>query len=312
MAAILRIMVPVAIDGAKLISSTIPEADYPPWNPTDIYDLGQRCIKGHRIYESQVAATATPKNQGKDPADLVNQFGTIVYWNDIDPTNRYAMFDGYVSTQSVATSSMKIVLKAGAINMIYLDGLSGAKTVDVVIRDAPGGNVIFTYSGSLRGNRPSTYWQYWFNGFTSVKSKIITGIPPYSNMEIEVTLSGAPGVTIKCGVLGVGMVKSLGRTQQGAEAKPKNYGYVKTDAYGKNSYKPGKKALDITGSAVIDKDEARQVQDILVEALGLPCMISCSDLDTYSGLNNFGFVTGKVTYKTPLTSEVSFTQEGVI
>jgi hypothetical protein len=54
------------------------------------------------------------------------------------------------------------------------------------------------------------------------------------------------------------------------------------------------------------------VQAILVDALGLPCMISCSDLDTYSGLNNFGFCTGKVTYKTALTSEVSFTQEGVI
>lgn len=312
MAAILRIMVPYLIDDTKLISSTIAEADYPVWDSTTIYGLGVRCIKNHRIYESQVAADAAIKNQGKDPLDLTTQFGTVVFWNDIDPTNRYAMFDGYVSTQSVAIGSMTVVLKAGAANMIYLDGLAGAKTVDVVIKDAQGGNVIFTYSGSLRGNRPASYWQYWFNPFSTVKSKIIVGIPPYSNMEISVTLSGAAGVEIKCGVLGVGMVKSLGRTQQGAEAKPKNFGYVKTDQYGKNTYKPGKKALDITGSAVIDKDEARQVQAILVEALGLPCMISCSDLDTYSGLNNFGFCNGKVTYKTALTSEVSFTQEGVI
>ena len=312
MAAILRIMVPYAIDDTKLTSSTIPEADYPVWNSTAVYGLGDRCIKGHRIYESQVPLTATPQNKGKDPEDLTTQFGTIVYWNDIDPTNRYAMFDGYVSTQSTATGSITVVLKAGACNMIYLDGLEGAKTVDVSIKDAPGGNVIFTYTGSLRGSRPSTYWQYWFNPFTSVKSKIITGIPPYSNMEITVTLTGTPASTVKCGVLGVGMVKALGRTQQGAEAKPKNFGYVKTDAYGKNIYKPGKKALDITGSAVIDRDEARQVQAILVDALGLPCMISCSDLDTYSGLNNFGFCNGKVTYKTALTSEVSFTQEGVI
>lgn len=312
MAAILRIMVPYTIDDSKLTSTTIPEADYPVWNATHVYDLGERCIKNHRIYEGQVAATATPQNKGKDPTDLTTQFGTIVYWVDIGPTNRYAMFDGYVSTQTVATTSMTVVLKAGAANMIYLDGLEGTDTVNVSIKDSPGGAVIFTYSSSLRGGRPSTYWQYWFNPFTTLKSKIITGIPPYTNMEITVTLTGATGATIKCGVLGVGMVKALGRTQQGAEAKPKNYGYVKTDAYGKNTYKPGKKAVDITGSAIIDKDEARQVQDILTQALGLPCMISCSDLDTYSGLNNFGFCTGKVTYKTPETSEVSFTQEGVI
>jgi hypothetical protein len=312
MAATLRMMVPYVIDDAKLTSSTIAETDYPVWDALTVYDLGDRCIKNHRIYESQVAATATPQNKGKDPTDLTNQFGAIAYWTDEDPTNRYAMFDGYVSTQSTATGSMTIVLKPGAFNSIYLDGLAGANTVDVSIKDSPGGTVIFTYTGSLRGNRPSTYWQYWFNAFLTVKSKVITGIPPYTNMELTITLTGSPTGLVKCGVLGVGMFKALGRTQQGAEAKPKNYGYVKTDAYGKNTYKPGKKALDITGSAIIDKDEARQVQDILVEALGLPCMISCSDKDAYSGLNNFGFCTGKVTYKTPETSEVSFTQEGVI
>lgn len=308
MAAILRIMIPAVIDDSKLTSSTVPETDYAVWNSGTTYALGARCIKNHRIFESQVATG----NINKDPVDPVNQFGTIVYWLDIGPTNRYAMFDGYISTPTVATTSMTVVLHAGAANMIYLDGLEGANTLTVSVKDAPGGSVILSGSYSLRGNRPSTYWQYWFNAFLNVKSKIIPNIPPYTNMEFTITLSGATGATIKCGVLGVGMVKSMGRTQQGAEAKPKNYGYVKTDQYGNNTYKVGKKAIDITGSAVIDQDEARQVQQMLVDAMGLPCMISCSDLDTYSGLNGFGFVTGKVTYKTPLTSEVSFTQEGVI
>lgn len=311
MAAILRMMIPFQITDTTLTSSTVLEDDYAVWNSATIYDIGDRCIKGHRIYEGQVDATATKKNQNKDPEDPVNQFGPIIYWVDIGPTNRYAMFDGYVNTQTIATTSMTVVLKAGAFNSIYLDGLD-AKEYDVVVKDAPGGNVIYTSSGNLRGNRPDTYWEYWFNPFANLKSKVLTGIPPYTNMELTLTLSSGVGAQVKCGVLAIGMFKNLGRTQQGAEAKPKNYGFVKTDQYGKNTYKIGKKALDITGGAIIDRDEARQVQSILLEALGVPSVISCSDKDTFSGLNNFGFTAGKVVYKTPDTSEITFTQEGII
>lgn len=312
MGAKLNILIPKTINDTTLTSSSVPEADYPVWNSSTIYGLGDRCIKNHGIYESQVAASATPPNQNKDPEDLVNQFGTIIYWNYIDPTNRYAMFDGYVSTQTIAVGSITVVIKAGAINWVALDGLEKAKDVDVVIRDAPGGNIIFTYEGSLRGNRPSTYWQYWFNGFDNLKSKIISGIPPYANMEITLTLNTAPGAELKCGMLGVGMVQKLGNTQQGVKAKPKNYGYVEVDKYGKTSYKIGKKAIDIDVSAVIDKDEMRQVQRILESAIGVPSLVSCSENDDYSGLNVWGFVDGQVLYKTGTTSEVSLTQSGVI
>ncbi|MES2349145.1 MAG: hypothetical protein V4641_16410 [Pseudomonadota bacterium] len=312
MTAILRLMIPYKIDDAKLTETSIAENEYPLWDADTIYGLGVRCIKNHRIYESQVAADAPVKNKGKDPEDLTTQFGTVVFWNFINPTNRYAAFDFYRNTQTVATAQMSFVIKAGAFNMIYMDGMEGINSVDITVKDAPGGNVIYTFAGSLRGNRPSRYWEYWFNEFLTLKSKILTGIPPYSNMELSITLTGSPSGLVKLGVLGVGMVKMLGRTQQGAKAKPKNYGYVKTDVYGQNTYKEGKKALDITGSAIINKDEARQVQDILIAAMGVPCMISCSDMDTYSGLNNFGFLNGEVTYKTSITSEVSFTHEGVI
>lgn len=311
MPAVLNMLIPVTITDTQLTASSVAEADYAPWNAITVYGLGDRCIKNHRIYESQVATTATPQNKGKDPADLVNQFGTVVYWNDIDPTNRYAMFDGYVSTQTVATTSITVVIKAGAFNWIYLDGLD-AKNVQVTIKDAPGGNVVFSYAGALRGSRPSTYWQYWFNDFTNIKSKVISGIPPYASMELTLTLSVNSGSTVKCGVLAIGMVKKLGSTQQNVKAKPKNYGYVKTDDYGKNTYKTGKKAVDIVATALIDRSEMRQVQDVLTSALGVPCVISCSGSDEFSGLNGFGFVDGEVNYKTRDTSEISITQQGVI
>ena len=306
MSAKLSLMVPIDITPAMLTSSTIAEADYAPWSGATTYALGARCIKSHRIYESQIAG-----NLNHDPDDPVNQFGTVVYWLDVGPTNRWAMFDSEVSTQSSATTSMTVVIKPGNFNTIYLGGLD-AKQVDVTVKDAPGGNVVYSYSGSLEASRPSDYYEWCFSPFSHLRSKILADIPPYWQMELTLTISTGTGATVLCGVVAVGLIQRLGRTQQGAEAKPKTYSYVSTDKYGKTTIKKGKAATDMTASAVIDSGEARQVQEALQGAIDTPCMVSCSDSPDYSGLNNFGLVSGKVSYKTPETSDVSISVEGLI
>ncbi len=311
MAAKLSILVPVDITPAMLTGSSIAEADYEVWNSTAIYGLGVRCIKNHRIYESQVAADAASKNQGKDPADLITQFGTIVYWNDVGPTNRWAMFDNEVSSQSTATTGMTVVIKPGAFNSIYLGGME-AVHLDITIKAAPGGAVIYTYSGALEASRPTNYYDWYFFPFSFLRSKLLSGIPAYSNMELTVTITSGAGATVKCGVLAVGLLQVLGRTQQGAKAKPKNFGYVKVDDYGKATVKKGKAATDVTASALIENREARQVQEILESAIGGACMLSCSDNADYSGLIRWGLLSGEVVYKTSSTSEVNVSLEGII
>ncbi|CAN7738361.1 hypothetical protein [Duganella sp. LjRoot269] len=302
----LSLLVPSEITDSVLTSSTIVENDYTAYSAATTYALAARCIKSHRIYESQIAG-----NINHDPDDPINQFGTIVYWLDVGPTNRWAMFDNEVSTQSAATTSMTVVIKPGNFNTIYLGGLD-ALHLSISVKNAPGGTVIFTYSGSLESSKPSDYYQWAFDPFSFLRSKIVSEIPAYNLMELTVTISGATGSTVKCGVLAVGLIQRLGRTQQGAEAKPKTYSYVATDKYGKTTIKKGKAATDMTASAVIDSREARQVQEALQGAIDTPCMVSCSDNPDYSGLNIFGLVSGKVTYKTSETSEVSVSVEGLI
>lgn len=307
MSAKLSILVPIAITPAMLTSSTIPETDYGVYNPATGYTLGQRCIANHRIYESQLATA----NTGHDPTDTVNQFGPIVYWLDIGPTNRWAMFDNEVSSQSTATTSMTMVLKPGPFNSIYLGGLE-AVNLNVTVKNAPGGTVVYTYTGSLEASMPMNYYDWYFMPFSFLRSKLLTSIPAYSNMEVTVTISSGTGATVKCGVLAFGLLQVLGSTQQGAKAKPKNYGYVKVDDYGKAVIKKGKAATDLTANALIASREARQVQDILESAIGGACMLSCSDNPDYSGLIRYGLLSGEVVYKTPETSEVSISLEGLI
>lgn len=306
MPAILTLLTPKTVTDAALTSTTVPETDYGVYDPAHTYGLGDRCIKNHRIYESQIAS-----NVGHDPTVLSNQFGTTVYWTDMDPTNRWALFDGEASTQTRATGSMTYVLHIGAFDTVYLGGMQ-ASDVSITVKDAPGGTVVFTYAGSMEGSAPADYYEYFFAPFSYLKSRIITGIPPYADMELTITISNGTTGTVLCGILAVGILQKLGKTQQGATAKPKNFGYVDIDKYGKATIVPGKKATDLSASALIDSSEARIVQGYLEDAVQTAAMVSCSDSADYSGLNTFGIVSGQVVYKQSGSHEISIEVQGLI
>lgn len=146
----LHVLVPVPITDERLISSTAAENDYPLWNSGATYAKGDIRISTvtHRIYESLQGA-----NTNKDPTDINNRVGTSPWWLDRGPTNQRAMFDDEVSTQTILASPLSVVLKPGFFNAFWLGGLD-AEELNVVVKDAPGGNVIWNYSGVLEGSAP--------------------------------------------------------------------------------------------------------------------------------------------------------------
>ena len=119
------------IDDTILISSTVPESDYPAWSGSTSYTAGTRCISTvtHRIYECVTA------HSNKDPTNVVNQSGTTVYWLDIGPTNRWAMFDSEVSTQTEVVSPLTVVLHPGSFTGLYLAGLDAADRLERIARE---------------------------------------------------------------------------------------------------------------------------------------------------------------------------------
>ena len=87
----MKLIEPQAI---RLLSSTVPENDAPAWSAGTAYEIGDSVIHEHRVYKAVTAST------GKRPDQ--NCEGTDAAWRLMGPTNRYAMLDQYVSTQTVA------------------------------------------------------------------------------------------------------------------------------------------------------------------------------------------------------------------
>lgn len=307
MVASLSVLAPVAVDSTILTSSTVLENDYPAWNNGTSYTAGTFCISTvtHRVYQCVTA------HSGKDPTDANNQAGAVVYWLDYGPTNRWAMFDGEVSTQTVAASPLIVVLRPGSFSGLYAAGLDAGQ-IDIVIKDAPGGNVVFFYSGHLEGSQPDDYDGYFFDRFKPLTDFLASDIEQYNSGELTFTLSNAGGGTVKCGYLGVGDLRSLGRTQYGAKAKPKTYSYIKTDDFGRTSIVRRKTAMDMTASAILENSEANTVTDLIRSLLDVPAVWIASGLTEYGFLRVFGLGSGEITAASPGYCELSLSVQGLI
>lgn len=306
MTKLLSVLEPVTVDGAILISSTVAEADYAAWSSSTSYTVGARCISTgtHRIYECVAA------HSNKDPTNVDNQAGTTVYWLDVGPTNRWAMFDGEVSTQTAASSPLTVVLRPGSFNGLYLADLD-ASAISITVKDAPGGSVVYSYSGQLEGSQPSDWDEYFFDRFKPLTDFLASDIDQYNDAELTVTLTSLGGV-VKCGVLAVGDLRALGRTQRGAKAKPKTFSYIKTDDFGRTSIKRRKSAKDMTASALLDLSEANTVTDLIQGLLDVPAVWIAADGQEYGALRVFGLGSGEISFDGADYCQLSLNVQGLI
>jgi hypothetical protein len=307
MTASLSVLAPLEIESANLISSTVPESDYPAWASGTTYAQGAFCISPatHRVYQSMVAG-----NVGRDPTDINNQAGAVVYWLDVGPTNRWAMFDGEVSTQTVVASPLTVVLQPGSFSGLYLAGLD-AGAISITVKDAPGGNVVYSYSGQLEDSQPADYDEYFFDRFKPRTDFLAGDIQQYNSAELTLTLSSQGG-TVKCGVLAIGDLRSLGRTQRGAKAKPKTFSYISTDAFGKTTIKRRKAAKDMTATAMLDISEANSVTDLIQSLLDVPAVWIGSGLQEYGFLRVFGLGSGEISADGSGYCQLSLNVQGLI
>ncbi|WP_025918214.1 hypothetical protein [Herminiimonas sp. CN] len=306
MSAYLSILAPIQITDAMLVSSTASEpatSGEPAWAAITSYAVDSLVSRSttHRIYRNLIAGVDATLPE--DSALL-----TTPHWQDIGPTNQRAMFDGEVSTQTVVASPLTVVIRPGFFNSLYLAGLDAAGAT-ITVKDAPGGNVIYSAVGPLEGSAPDDYYEWCFDPFKPQRDLLLSGIDPYNAAEITVTLTGG---TVKCGMMALGDLRPLGSTQYGAKAKPKSYSYIDIDKYGNNKIVRRKKAKDISATAMLSLSEANSVLETITELLDVPCVVICTDLPEYGGLRAFGLVSGELSYDFPKDCQLSVNVLGLI
>ncbi len=271
----MKVVKPVAITDVQFVSSTAPETDYAVYNPATNYAVGARTIYQHVIWES----VQTP-NTGNTP-------GTdALYWATVAPTNRWAMFDTEVSTQTSVASPLTVVVKPGYVNSLALFGLEGT-TLDVTVRDGLAGAVVYSATRTLDGTVLADWYQYFFEPSVQLGEVVLTDLPPYGNAHVTASISGAG--TVKCGSLIVGTVYDLGGTRYGASAGIVDYSRKDTSATGVTTFVRRKFSKRMSAPLWLDSGQLNKVQRVLADLRATPCVWIGTDVPGYEPLTVFGF-----------------------
>lgn len=308
-----RVLEPVTITDAKYTACSVAEPDpnavlpdgtvgEVAWVTGTTYTKGAYVIDtvSHRVYQDGAGGVSN-KAPRLDPT----RWGT-----GTRPTNKWAWADYYKSTRTLATDTIEITIRPGAVADVSLLGLMNVELVRVEEWDAPSGTKVYdqTVSGLGWGG---DLWVSYYLDVPFLRDRIdFTGLLMHVTSEIKITISGDGQVGV--GIIAVGRREALGLSMQGASASPVNYSRIAIDDFGEATIVPGRVATDLRCDVLMARYEAGTVKRTIDRLAGRPCVFSLSDhpLDDY--LTTMGLATADVISDGPAHAKLSLSVRGLV
>lgn len=292
----MKIIPPITVTDAVLVSSTVAEDDAPAYSAATTYALGDKAIVNHRVYESAQAA-----NTGHSALDPT-------WWTDIGPTRRWAPFDQAIGTYCTGASPIEIVLApAKSTNAVALIDVSGIDTVRV--RSTVGAVTTYDKTIDLRSTRVVASWyDYFFAPIEIATQAIFDDLPVASTNQLTVTCTGAsPSI----GVLAVGLQREFADAQYGTSLGIIDYSQKQTNTFGVTDVQARAYAKRAQVRFALPRSQVDAFSKLLASLRAKPAIWRVDD--TEEMLTIYGWVrdwTQTIAYPTLVTGDM--TLEGLI
>ena len=204
----MRLIKPVEITPAKLISSNVPETDYPAWSVSATYDIGDRVLLDHHIYEALAIVAA-----GVKPGAEVVDKDHPAKWQDRGMDNRWRMFDDKVESLTANPGTIEVRIRPGAvINSMALFNLQG-KSVTITMIDPVEGEV-HRKTLSLVDAGVTNWYDWFFEPIGKRTDVVVLDMPPYGSADIVLIIDAGAEVAA-IGHTVIGAVKRIGTASTG-------------------------------------------------------------------------------------------------
>lgn len=274
----MKVIRPIEITPNKILSSTVTEI-YPTWSSATTYALGAKVIYNNRTYESLIAS-----NLNKQPDTNPTS------WLDVGPSNKTAMFDNQVNTQTTATTSFTTIFQPGsAFNSVSFLNLKGV-SIGIVVKDSPAGSVVFSESMNLDGSVIEDWYAYFFEDFDVRTEVIFSNIPPYVNAVIEVTITAGTGAAVAIGSAAVGNLIDIGLTQYGLGYGIRDYSVKETDDFGNTKFVERAFSKRMSPNIFVENNRLNYVAKTLEKLRATPALFIATEDSRFEGTIVFGFL----------------------
>lgn len=270
----MKVIKPTAFTETMLVSSNAVESS-PNYSAGTTYAKDSIVNSGTHLYQSLVN-----NNLGNTPST------SPLYWLDIGPNNIHAMFDNQISTATISATPLNVVFKPGIFNSLALIGLSGNQ-VAVTVRDGTGGPIIYSAAFALDGTVISDWYQYFFEPFVQKSEVVMTDIPPFSNSEVTISLTG--GSTVQIGLCSFGTFYFLGDAEYGANVGITDYSRKDTDDFGVTTFVQRAYSKRMSARLMLDTAQINRIQRILADIRATPSLWIGADGDDYLPTLMYGY-----------------------
>lgn len=290
------------------ITSTIEEDSAVVWSASTTYTKNTKVRVGTTLYES-----LQDSNTGHNPPETM--YGTSAWWRSLGPTNRAAMFDDHLYTQSVAPENTSLVVsmpwELGTSGFAMLN-ITGCATVDVSILTGDG-TTVFTGSYDMIWGCDNM-WDYYAY-LLDMRTEIVdTASTPQVSGTATMTFVGAK---VGVGHVMVGKTWTPGATLHDVTVEIKDYSVYNTDSFGNTTTIKRNFAKLFNGTLNLRPNLADSTFRRFIEARAKPCLWMGDNRTTAEGgfesLNCFGyFKSCPLTFKGPNQCQYNLQIEGLI
>ena len=217
----MRVLPSITVDAAKLVSTTVAVEDPSPlWAAGTAWAKDALChrVETHRVYR-RITAGTTPT---APEADSTN-------WQNLRPTNKWAMFDDLRSTRTrVEGGPLTVVIDPGErVDSVGLVGLVGKKAT---ISSTKGG-ITVSREISLVKRSVNNWYEYFTAPVEQSDAAVVWDLPPNWGATITVTIEPIGGVA-ECGRLSLGMGVVIGELLWDYDDDALNFSRIERDFEG--------------------------------------------------------------------------------
>lgn len=265
----MQVLKPVTVTSAMLISENVSET-VGAWSSGTTYAAGDQVLltSTQRIYESLQGSNL---NHSPDTSPT--------WWEDVAPTNTWALFDSQVSTSTTGTSDITYTLSAAYATCIAFLGVVG-DSVAVTVRDGNGGTVVHQATEGLAGAGVTDWLEYFFIDTADARTTaVFTGLPILGTTHITFTITGTGTVSVGQCVLGT--LREIGGTEYGMRAGIIDYSRKDTDEFGTTTFTQRGFSKRLSATLMIDNADLGRVQRTLYNLRATPTLWIASDDVTY-------------------------------
>lgn len=270
----MTVVKPIAFTESMLVSSTAVEA-YPAWVSGTAY------AKDAIVYHADTATGDVREWISLINTNLVEpSYAATANWQDIGPSNRYAMFDGSISTQTESSSPLVVEFEPGdVISSLALINLVG-NTVRVEM--IAGGVTVYDKTVSLQGAIIADWWDYYFKQDEQVNQALFNDLPLYYTPRIRLTLTGLAGANVAIGHCVFGTRQEIGSLEMGASSGIIDYSRKSTDEFGETEFVRRAFADEFSGQVLVENGQLNRIKRLLRELRATPCLWIGVDDEKYT------------------------------